>query len=955
MIRRAWRTALMLIGALGAGGTACAQYYNTGQAPASQRWSMLGSDSLRMVFPVGFEGQARRTLFYMEQASPAIAHGYQLPPLRTPVVFWTENFYSNGLSMLAPRRIEMVGIPAIDTYSEPWLKQLATHEYRHMVQYGNLNRSTVRVFGWFFGQQAPLVAAGLLPFWFIEGDAVMAETQFSTFGRALQPSFTMHYRAVGEEMLRRRNPDKWFCGSYRDYVPSHYELGFQLVAHADRTYDEYLGAGLTRYTSDYPFLIFTSQLALRKYYGTSTRRLFRDTFAELNDLWRTLPEENSPQVVSPPVKIYTVYSDPLFVSDSVLLVLKEDLDRTSRFVEIDLRDGSERTVCHTGAVSSRPSYRDGRVAWTEYRQSSVWGQKVNSRLCVMDLASGRSRQLPDEGDGVLYPVLMPDGEMACVRYHADGYYAIEYLCGERGRLEYVFPASVSIHGLAWDDWSERFYFIGLGDDGMWIGGVDFAEASARRCDVTTPAYVTLGDLTAADGMLYFNSIASGKDEVHTIDLMTGAQYRMSESRYGSFAPSPSPTGEFVAVTTYERDGYKVALQEVEYREEVPWSAVPRNVVNAPLRPWNLPSADDMIFTQTEREESQQRYPARRYRKGTHLFNLHSWAPIYYAPDELMADQSLDARIGATLISQNLLGSMESSLGYGWTPGGYSVVRGHVGYYGWAPKIEVTALWSDRPHTVVDLRSAGEEGYAAWGKGSSTQVSARVYVPWVLSSGYRIRSFVPQIQYTFDNAEYISPATGRSERSSIVLGTLQYSDYVRSTRLDLQPRWGYMVRANVAGNPFSRLYTTAWSIYGRAYLPGLFLHHGVTVQAAWQQAAGSGILFRAIDLQPRMRESLYPTDYFAASFAYRLPVAYPDWGLSGVFFLKRIALDLDFDYACCREGSSSAWRNLYTYGGSLSLDVTPFRMPDEATCTLKVGVYKPRYEPVLVTFGFAVPF
>lgn len=175
MIRRAWCTALMLIGALGAGGTACAQYYNTGQAPASQRWSMLGSDSLRMVFPVGFEGQARRTLFYMEQASPAIAHGYQLPPLRTPVVFWTENFYSNGLSMLAPRRIEMVGIPAIDTYSEPWLKQLATHEYRHMVQYGNLNRSTVRVFGWFFGQQAPLVAAGLLPFWFIEGDAVMAD------------------------------------------------------------------------------------------------------------------------------------------------------------------------------------------------------------------------------------------------------------------------------------------------------------------------------------------------------------------------------------------------------------------------------------------------------------------------------------------------------------------------------------------------------------------------------------------------------------------------------------------------------------------------------------------------------------------------------------------------------------------------------------------------------------
>ena len=40
---------------------------------------------------------------------------------------------------------------------------------------------------------------------------------------------------------------------------------------------------------------------------------------------------------------------------------------------------------------------------------------------------------------------------------------------------------------------------------------------------------------------------------------------------------------------------------------------------------------------------------------------------------------------------------------------------------------------------------------------------------------------------------------------------------------------------------------------------------------------------------------------------------------------------------------------------MSLDITPFRMPDEATCVFSLGVYKPRYEPVLVTFGFSVPF
>ena len=197
-------TALWLLAAVP---QARAQYYNTGQSPASLRWKSIGNDSLQVVFPDGFGKQAHRTLFYMDTVRSRISYGYPLPPLKTPVMMTTENFFSNGLAMMAPRRIEMGGIPAIDTYSEPWLKQLATHEYRHMVQFGNVNRSTVKVFGYLFGQQAPLLATGLLPFWFIEGDAVMAETQMSSFGRGLQPSFTMHYRALGDEILRSRNPE----------------------------------------------------------------------------------------------------------------------------------------------------------------------------------------------------------------------------------------------------------------------------------------------------------------------------------------------------------------------------------------------------------------------------------------------------------------------------------------------------------------------------------------------------------------------------------------------------------------------------------------------------------------------------------------------------------------------------------------------------------------------------
>lgn len=950
------RRTLLLLAALLLSGTAFnraqAQYYNTGQSPASLQWKSLRTDSLEIIFPDGFGRQAHRLLFYMDTVRGAISHGYALPPLRTPVVIATEDFYSNGLAMLAPRRIEIGAIPAIDTYSEPWFKQLATHEYRHMVQYGNINRSTVKVFSWLFGQQAPLLATGMLPFWFIEGDAVMAETQMSSFGRALQPSFTLHYRALGREILEGKNPDKWFCGSYRDYVPSHYELGFQLVSYADRRYDEYLGSALTRYTSDYPILIFTTSLALRKYYDTNTRKMFRETFSELNDLWDSLPAaEDSPRIVAPPVSVYTKYSYPIYTSDTTLLVLKEDYDRTQRFVEIHLPSGRERKVCYTGDVSTRPVYRNGRVMWTEYRQSLYWERKVDSRLCLMYLGEERYRTLPEAGDGVLYPVMTDNGSTAFVNYSYEGVYSIEFMAPDGSRTSHRFDESVSLHGLAWDESTARLYYIALSDDGMWIGSLDACDNHAPRSLVTQPAYVTISDLSADDGMLYFGSIYSGKDEAHVIDLSTGREYRMSESRYGSFSPSPSPTGEFVALTTYERDGYKAALQEVEYREEVEWTPVPRNVVNAPLERWDVPSVDDVVFTPAELEKSMTGHRAKRYGKLSHLFRLHSWAPLYYLPDMLLDNIAGNTHFGATLISQNLLGTAESSLGYGYTLDRHSYVRARFGYYGWAPKIEATVQWSDMPHQVIDT---GNEAAIISSRGNSLDIAVRGYLPILFSSGHAIRQFTPVLQFNFRNSQVID--AGRSSRYTLMLGYLQYDEYVRRARLDLQPRWGYTLRASVAGSPFSKSFSTAWSIYGRAYVPGLFLHHGLTLAATYQRTYDALMTLNPMDLMPYGYSNIASSHYFAAAANYRLPVAYPDWGVTGLFFLKRISLDLSFTYAryvwsyAMNPGVSS----IYSAGGQVTLDAAMFRMPSQATVSLSLGLYYTALDRMFFTAGFSVP-
>ena len=101
------------------------------------------------------------------------------------------------------------------------------------MQYNNLNRGVIKGLSYVLGQQGSTVGLLLLPIWLIEGDAVQMETQMSSFGRALQPSFTMEYRALGDAVHSRRNIDRWFCGSYRTNVPDHYHLGYQIAAYAD--------------------------------------------------------------------------------------------------------------------------------------------------------------------------------------------------------------------------------------------------------------------------------------------------------------------------------------------------------------------------------------------------------------------------------------------------------------------------------------------------------------------------------------------------------------------------------------------------------------------------------------------------------------------------------------------------------------------------------------------------
>ncbi len=962
---------------------AAAQYYTWG-SDAPMKWSTIRTPDVRMIYPDTVSAVARRTLFYIRTVQPDISYGFRHGPMRIPFVMHPENFQSNGLVMYLPKRVEFLTSPAIEGYSMPWYKQLVAHEYRHAVQYNNLDRGVIRALSYVLGQQGSTIGLLCMPIWAMEGDAVMSETMMSSFGRGLQPAFSMAYRAMGSVGRDRCNIDRWFCGSYRDYIPDHYELGYQICSYAYERYGENVWDKVAWYGSRNPYVLATTRVALGKFYKTNVQKLFRETFDELERYWASLPatEDSAATLTELPEKNYTTYQWPLPLGDTAVLALKTDLDRVSRFVVIDRRMGEERRICYTGQVSTRPSLNGGRVWWTEYRRSKLFEQRVNSQLCYMDLADGIPRSVAGRRRA-LFPVETPD-ELGWVEYNPDGRYTVVVQRGTDSVRRLATPDRAEVHGLAWDDLTVAWYVLVTDEIGMGCGRI--------LCEwvhpITEVAYITLSNLRAADGKLYYGSIASGRDEAHCYDLMARREYRISTSAYGSF--SPAPAGGEVLLTTYDRRGYRVTEQAADIADSllipVTPSRLPVNLVNPPRKRWDVVNLDTVRFTTSDSVAQCGDFRTKRYRKVPNLVNVHSWMPVAFNPFAAVDEHVIDLNVGFTLMSQNLLSNTEAYASYGWNRHEGSLVNLGVRYFGLGVRFDLDASYGGNqlfyslsaydPETgnpVYQKRPAPDKNYSEglsatlplyYKLGNHTR-QLSVSTGWNYSNG--MVANLDKIEWGVNGGISNIQRIGFREGLHKLSFGVGFSDQVRMSHRDIAPRWGYTLSTNYTFNPANSHFSDLISFYGQAYLPGFVLHNSLKVAATYQTSLGgykfpSGyapLSYRSTRLIPRGFTSavIVSYNYSAASVDFQLPVWCPEGGSGSVIYIKRIRLNAGGDYAQFRDigRGGMAWRRIWSAGGDIVVDFNAFRQPASATSTFKLSCYHPSSGGVWVAASVGLPF
>ena len=188
--------ALFCICFISLSGVASAQYYNTGQDPASLKWMQIKTGRFKVIYPKSYGDAGIDFARSLDNAYSKLVSLYPEKKFRIPVIIHNYTTESNGYVAWAPSRMEIYPTPEQNSIPLDPNTQLAIHELTHVLQMESLNRGFTKAMSYIAGQQFTGIVSSLLPLWFLEGDAVFSESVLTGSGRGRVPSFQKQLKAL---------------------------------------------------------------------------------------------------------------------------------------------------------------------------------------------------------------------------------------------------------------------------------------------------------------------------------------------------------------------------------------------------------------------------------------------------------------------------------------------------------------------------------------------------------------------------------------------------------------------------------------------------------------------------------------------------------------------------------------------------------------------------------------
>lgn len=874
-----------------------AQFYLDGGESSFLRRKELRVENFRIIYPLTADSTAQRVADVLRYNLPTV----NLTSRRVndfPIILRHRTTYSNGFVAWTPARMECYSMSAGESVEPtPWLTHLLSHELRHYAQMNALDWNALGAAGYFLGQQAVALGAAVTPRWFLEGDAMFYESAHGRIGRLHSALTYQHYRT---ELLtgQRLSYDQYLNGSYRYFVPTHYEFGALMVAQGYAQYGAMFWPEVLNYTTWNAYQLFPFYFAIKKFTGQTRPQLFQKA---LEGLVETTRETDTVAEVQRRGKFRSQLYPHYSPTTQRYYYLQRSYDAWQTLWE---KEGFESTravrITQIRSIQGAIRYSDTVAAWVQLKSNPFFSKEQESNIWLCNLTTGALRKLTS-GSHALSP--QPDvasGVVRAIEVSPEGAYRIaewKLTNGElRTRVQAPF-AGMELRELTQGDNGQTSLLRAVSDQGAFLLRYDWA--SGLLDTILPPVKLDLAHLSCDSTGVYFSAthdfVRRGFflpwKEVWGDSLCARTMHlqQLALSPYGSEYVQSCDTA--VLYAAYTINGYEVRRVARHIADTLTLSSLAPRLV--------FPQPTLYAQEQTLRHAPVDRSAGKRYAPLRNMLHWHSWAPLYMNPKSDI-ETLTGIMPGLSVMSQNPTATLAVS-------GGYFYNHGHGGslaidWLGAWPRVSVGFYTDERTM-----------GYATWGdyhRERKQYYHAQLLLTFPYHWGEKMynHSLSGTLGTSVNNqpsAEYRTDGFQLYETLYFLRTTLRaglsYSMLRLSPRQNLYPTWGF--RVGVTGRAVlfpTRLWGNIYELQATGYMPGLMPTHGVRLslytvlqkkERVVQELSlpSRGLWFDAPDALRR------GTQLFKADVDYVLPLLYPDLNLFSTLYLKRISTDFFFSY------------------------------------------------------------
>jgi hypothetical protein len=847
-----------------------------GGTPPSVKWKSIHSFPANIIYPPGLDSEARQVAFLVSALNKTTLSTIGSSQMTVDIVFHNLTIVPNGYVQLAPFRSEFQLTPPQNSFqlgSLPWNQTLAIHEYRHVQQYNNFCVGLAKAFYFLFGQDGLAFANSLaVPNWFFEGDAVYQETLVSQQGRGRLPFFLTGFEALwvskkNYSWMKLRN------GSYRDYTPDHYPLGYMLVAYGRDEYGKDFWAKTADEAAAFKGFFYPLQKSVQR-----NSRVSFDTFRirSLDYFQGQLTKDaySSPAAVYGKANRHFVADElfPQFTDTSHLIFVNSSYRIPPAFTEQNVFNGKlTRLKFRAVAQDDAFSYRNNQIAYTAYEPDLRWGWRDYSIIRVLDLKTKLDKRLTSKSK-YFSPDISPDGkQIVAVNMSVTGKSFLDILNADSGTLLYSIP----------DAGHFIYTYPKFLNAGQMIAAVrnERGQMCLMQIDLPSGNQLLLTDwsmdpigfVSVENNQVYFTRTFEGHDQGFC--LRDGNIFSLkSDASAGNYQLSEY-SGK-LTWTSFTSAGFRMQTASTKNAFDETTIHFPKSDTSEKHLVFSL----DQPPFQIPFPIPDSSYTAKSYNALTHIFNFHSWRPYINDPDYTLA-----------LLGQNVLNTFQSEIYIGYNSNEqYKKAGMDFTYGGLFPFFNIgTEYRIDRNAYFKGQKIYWNELLPYFG----------LSVPLNFSRGRWLTSLQGGTNISYHQQYFkgvYKDSIGNTSYFSLD-PQLLFTHQLQAGRMQIYPSFAQTVLliynraiSNISGN---QLLTS-----GNFYFPGITSTHSLVIKAAFQQRDSVNQV-RFTNSFPFSRgysgENFY--QMFGFGINYNLPLAYPDWGFAELVYFLRIRANAFYDY------------------------------------------------------------